>query len=42
MALGRPVAIALVESRLQVGQHVVIHHPGGELDVEVTDLPFVR
>jgi glycine cleavage system aminomethyltransferase T len=42
IALGRPIAIALVESRVQVGQHVVIHHPEGELDVEVTDLPFVR
>src|SRR5262249_482979 len=42
IALGRPIAIALVDSRLRQGQHVLIHHPEGKLAAEVTGLPFVR
>jgi glycine cleavage system aminomethyltransferase T len=42
IALERPIAIALIDSRLQKGQRVVINHPEGDLAAEVTDLPFVR
>jgi glycine cleavage system aminomethyltransferase T len=42
IALGRPIAIALVDARLQQGQHVLIHHPEGEIAAQVTGLPFVR
>jgi aminomethyltransferase len=41
IALGRPIAIALVEARVQRGQRVLIHHPEGELEAEVTGLPFI-
>lgn len=41
IALGRPIAIALVDARVHEGQRMLIHHPGGELAAEVTGLPFV-
>jgi aminomethyltransferase len=41
VALGRPIAIALVAARVRKGQRVVIHHPEGELAAEVTGLPFI-
>jgi glycine cleavage system aminomethyltransferase T len=42
IALERPIAIALVDSHLEQGQHVIINHPAGALAAEVTGLPFVR
>lgn len=41
IALGRPIAIALVDARVHQGQRVLIHHPEGKIEAEVTGLPFI-
>jgi glycine cleavage system aminomethyltransferase T len=42
IALGRPIAIALVDARVGLGDHVRIAHPDGELATTVVELPFVK
>jgi glycine cleavage system aminomethyltransferase T len=40
-ALERPVAIALLDASVEVGDRVRIRHQGGTSEVEVVELPFV-
>jgi glycine cleavage system aminomethyltransferase T len=40
-ALERAAAIALLDGVHEPGEAVVIHHPGGTTQAEVTSLPFV-
>jgi glycine cleavage system aminomethyltransferase T len=42
IALSRPIAIALVDARTQVGDEVRISHPDGELETTTVELPFVK
>jgi glycine cleavage system aminomethyltransferase T len=42
IALARPIAIALVDARVEVGDAVRIVNPEGEFRAAVVELPFVR
>jgi glycine cleavage system aminomethyltransferase T len=42
IALGRPIAIALVNARVETGDHVRIEHPDGALAATVVELPFIK
>jgi glycine cleavage system aminomethyltransferase T len=42
IALSRPIAIALVDARTQVGDELRISHPDGELETTAVELPFVK
>jgi glycine cleavage system aminomethyltransferase T len=42
IALGRPIAIGLVDASVEIGSTVTVVHPDGDMPGDVVELPFVH